>query len=154
LDRARNREKLEAASMKIDDVMRRVKLLREYNTDRGASEAEAQNATRLADLLMDRYRLDREEVKPQPQRFHRPVWDYWRYMLSEYGIALRTFGKRGSADVGDSGTAIIRLETDEWHIQKASAEGWEILAQGKGLESMRGYLMKNTPRAYSLFNKK
>jgi Protein of unknown function (DUF2786) len=140
--------------MKLDDVMRRVRLLREYNTDRGASEAEAHNATRLADLLMDRYRLDREEVKPVPQQFHRPVWDYWKYLFSEFGIPLRTFGKRGSADLGRFGTVIILLQSDEWHIQKASAAGWEIVEQGKGLESMRGYLTKTAPRNYSLFNKK
>jgi hypothetical protein len=140
--------------MKMDDVMRRVRLLREYSTDRGASEAEAGNATRLANLLMERYRVSQDEVRPEPVRFHRPVWDYWKYMFAEYGIELRTFGKRGSADVGGGATAIILIDKDEWHVQKASAGGWESIARGKGLEAMRGYLSKKAPRAYSLFNKK
>ncbi len=140
--------------MKIDDVMRRVRLLREYSTDRGASEAEAQNASRLADLLMERYRLGQGEFQPQPRPFQRPVWDYWRYMLSEFGIELRTFGRRASADVGRGATAIIRIENNHWHVQKPSAEGWEIVAEGKGLDSMRSYLSKNAPRAYSLFKGK
>lgn len=140
--------------MKIDDVMRRVRLLREYSTDRGASEAEAQNASRLADLLMERYRLGQCDMRAQPRPFHRPVWDYWRFLFSEFDIDLRTFGKRASADVGRGATAIIRIETNEWHVQKPSAAGWETIAQGIGLDSMRSYLSKNAPRAYSLFKGK
>ncbi|HXZ87268.1 MAG TPA: DUF2786 domain-containing protein [Candidatus Binataceae bacterium] len=140
--------------MKIDDVMRRVRLLREYSTDRGASEAEAQNASRLADVLMERYRLGQCEMRPQPRPFQRPVWDYWRYMFSEFGIELRTFGRRASADVGRGATAIIKIETNDWHVQKPSAEGWEIIAEGKGVETMRTYLSRNAPRAYSLFKGK
>ena len=140
--------------MTMDDVMRRVRLLRGYSTDRGASEAEAQNATRLADMLMERYRVAQNDVQPAPTRFHRPVSDYWQRLFIEFDIQLRTFGKRASADVGRGATVIIRLQTNDWVVQKPSAEGWEIVAEGMGLETMRGFLTKHMPRAYSLFKGK
>jgi len=153
-DTGPKKESGDGLNMTMNDVMRRVRLLRGYSTDRGASEAEAQNAARLADMLMERYRVAQDAVQPAPPRFHRPVWDYWQRLFIEFDIQLRTFGKRGSADVGRGATAIIRLQSNDWVVQKPSAEGWETVAEGVGLETMRGFLTKNAPRAYSLFKGK
>jgi hypothetical protein len=86
--------------MKVEDALRKIRLLRLVNADNGASDAEAENASSLVRRLMDRFAVKSEETrKPSPSQF-RMSWVYWDHMLYDFGLELHHFGKRGSAQIG------------------------------------------------------
>jgi len=136
--------------MKLEDALRKIRLLRELSLDRGASEAEAVTATNLAKQLMDRYGIGREPVHPVNEGpvFHQTNWIYWQNLFDSFGLELRRFGKRGSAAVGKA-TVVVRADTNEWQVQRPSDDGWDVIIKDNGLDSLRSYLSKNTPRIYT-----
>ena len=136
--------------MKLDDAIRKIRLLREYSVDRGASEAETATATSLAEQLMKRYGIGGEYARAASERpvFHQINWFYWEQLFDSFGLELRRFGKRGSATLGKT-TILVKAETAEWQAQRPSGDGWDVVVKDKGLESLRSYLSKNTPRTYT-----
>ena len=52
--------------MKVDDALRKIRLLRLVNADNGASDAEAENASSLVRRLMDRFAVKSEETRRSP----------------------------------------------------------------------------------------
>ena len=135
--------------MKIEDALRKVRLLRKVSRENGASEGEIHNAARLIQTLMERYALNRDELPLKPAPVFRMTWVYWQHLMSEYGITLRHFGKRGNASLGDGRLIFIRLDTGQWQVQRTAPGGWETTQRDFGVESLRAYLTKSGPRLYS-----
>jgi hypothetical protein len=140
--------------MKLEDAIRKIRLLREFSLDRGASEAEAQSASTLAEQLMKRYGIGGEHVRADDERpvFQQVNWFHWHQLFDSFGLELRRFGKRGSATVGKT-TIFIRGDTGEWQVQRPSNDGWDVFVKDSGLESLRSYLSKNIPRTYTFFRR-
>jgi hypothetical protein len=136
--------------MKVDDAIRKIRLLSELSLDRGASEAEAQSATSLAEQLRKRYGIGGEYVRAASERpvFHHTNWFGWVQLFDSFGLELRRFGKRGSAIVNKT-TILVRADTGEWQAQKPSGDGWNVVVKDSGLDSLRSYLSKNTRRTYN-----
>ena len=136
--------------MRIEDVLRKIRLLRRVIPQNGASESEAETASRLVQALMERYSIGQEDVHPVASPRNRMTWVYWEHLLAEFGIALDRFGGRASASLGNGAIIAIRLATGHWHVQQVSTKGWNIAIRDCGLESLREYLAKHAPRSYSL----
>jgi hypothetical protein len=136
--------------MRVEDVLRKIRLLRQVIPERGASKSEAETATRLVQALMERYSIGKEDVQPVASPRNRMTWVYWELLLAEFGIALNRFGGRASASLGNGTLIVIRLAAGHWHVQQVSLEGWKIVVRDSGLESLRAYLAKYGPRSYSL----
>jgi hypothetical protein len=140
--------------MKVDDAIRKIRLLSEFSLDRGASEAEAQSATSLAEQLRKRYGIRGEHGRAATERpvFHHTNWSGWVQLFGSFGLELRRFGKRGSAIVNKT-TILVRADTGEWQAQKPSGDGWDVVVKDNGLESLRSYLAKNRPRTYTFLRR-
>jgi hypothetical protein len=139
-----------AQAMKIEDALRKIRLLRLVYADNGASDAEAENASNLVRRLMDRFALRSEETRePNPSQF-RMSWVYWDQILCDFGLELHHFGKRGSAQIGGDKQVLIRLDIGEWRVQQTTPEGTDLLIKDIGVESFQTYLNKNAPRMHSL----
>lgn len=136
--------------MRVEDAVRKIRLLRRINPESGASKFEAETATRLVQTLMERFSIGKEDVQPVATPRSRMTWVYWEQLLAEFGIALDRFGGRASASLGNDARVVIQLSTGRWHVQQVSPEGWTIVARDFGLESLREYLAKHVPRSYSL----
>ena len=136
--------------MRVEDALRKIRLLRRVIPQNGASESEAETASRLVQTLMERYSIGKEDIHPVASPRNRMTWVYWEQLLAEFGIALDRFGGRGSASFGNGVVIVIRLAAGHWHVQQASSGGWKIAARDSGLESLREYLAKHAPRSYSL----
>jgi uncharacterized protein DUF2786 len=136
--------------MRVEDALRKIRLLRRLIPENGASEFEAETAGRLVQALMERYSIGKEDVHAVASPSNRMTWIYWELLMAEFGIALNRFGGRASASLGNSARVVIRLATGHWHVEQASPEGWKIAVRDSGLESLRGYLSKHGPRSYSL----
>jgi len=136
--------------MKIEDALRKIRLLRLVNAENGASDAEAENASNLVRRLMDRFAVRSEEARrPNPSQF-RMSWVYWDHILYDFGLELHHFGKRGSAQIGADKQVLIRLDTGEWRVQQTTPEGSDLLIKDNGVESFQAYLNKNAPKMHSL----
>ncbi len=135
--------------MRIEDALRKVRLLRRVRTENGASEPEAENAARLAQALMERYALRPSDLRAESAPVFRMTWVYWQQLMEEYGIKLRHFGKRGNASLGDGRLIFIRLDSGQWQVQRTSPGGWETIQRDWGVETLRAYLVKSGPRLYS-----
>ena len=87
--------------MKLEDALRKIRLLRQVKAEHGASDAEAENASAIIRTLMERFAVKSEEVRPSNEMpFRRMTWVYWDHLLEEHGLELRHFGKRGSVSIG------------------------------------------------------
>ena len=136
--------------MRVEDALRKIRLLRQVNPENGAYKSEAETAARLVQALMERYSIGKQDVQPVASPRSRMTWVYWEQLLAEFGIALDRFGGRASASLGNGALIVIRLAAGHWHVQQVSPEGWKIAARDSGLESLRAYLVKYGPRSYSL----
>jgi hypothetical protein len=136
--------------MRFEDALRKIRLLRRFVPDNGASEAEAETASRLVHALMERYSIGKEDLRPVASPSSRMTWVYWEQLLAEFGISLNRFGGRASASLGNGALIVIRLTANQWHLQQSSANGWEIIVRDFGVESLRAYLAKYGRRVYSL----
>ena len=136
--------------MRVEDALRKIRLLRRISPENGASKFEAETATRLAQALMERYSIEKEDVRPVAAPRSRMTWIYWEHLLAEFGLALDRFGGRGSASLGNGVVVVIRLAAGHWHAQQASSGGSKIAARDSGLASLREYLVKHARRSYSL----
>jgi hypothetical protein len=136
--------------MKIEDALRKIRLLRRFVPENGACEAEAETAARLVRNLMERYSIGIEDSRPVASPSSRMTWVYWEQLLAEFGISLNRFGGRANALLEGGTLIIIRLSTGQWQIQQTSPTGWKIMTRDFGLESLRAYLAQYGPRAYSM----
>ena len=50
--------------MKIEDALRKIRLLRQVRAENGSSNSEAENAAQITRSLMERYAVKSEEVRP------------------------------------------------------------------------------------------
>lgn len=139
----------EGERMKVEDALRKVRLLLTVSRENGSSEGEVRNAARLVRALMERYGLTSGDLRPKPAPVFRMSWVYWQHLMEEHGINLRHFGKRGNASLGDGRLIFIRLDSGQWQVQKTSPGGWETIQCDFGVESLRAYLKKSGPRMYS-----
>lgn len=136
--------------MNLEDALRKIRLLRRFRPENGASEPEAENAARLAQALMERYALRPGDLRAaDPAPVLGLSWMYWQQLMDEYGIKLRHFGRRGNASLGDGRLIFIRLDSGQWQVQRTSPGGWETIQRDGGVESLRTYLSKSGPRLYS-----
>jgi hypothetical protein len=135
--------------MRVEDALRKIRLLQRVIPESGATDFEAETATRLVQALMERYSLGKEDIHPVATPRNRMTWVYWEQLLAEFGIALDRFGGRASASFGKA-QIVIRLATGHWHVQRVSSEGWKTAVRDSGLESLRAYLAKYGPRSYSV----
>jgi len=136
--------------MRFEDALRKIRLLHRLVPENGASEAEAETATRLVQTLMERYSIGREDLRPVASPSSRMTWVYWEQLLAEFGISLNRLGGRASASLGSGALILIQLAAGQWQIQQTSPTGWKITVRDFGLESLRAYLAKYGPRTYSL----
>jgi hypothetical protein len=136
--------------MRFEDALRKIRLLRRFVPDNGASEAEAETASRLVHALMERYSIGKEDLRPVASPSSRMTWVYWEQLLAEFGISLNRFGGRASASLGNGALIVIRLTANQLHLQQSSPKGWEIIVRDFGVESLRAYLAKYGRRVYSL----
>jgi sarcosine oxidase gamma subunit len=136
--------------MRVEDALRKIRLLRKVIPERGASKSEAETATRLVQALMERYSVGKEDVQPFATPRNRMTWVYWEQLLAEFGMALNRLGGHASASPGNGALIVIRLATGHWHVRQVSPQGWKIAVRDSGLESLRAYLAKYGPRSYSL----
>ncbi len=137
--------------MKIEDALRKIRLLRQVKAENGSSEAEAENAAILIRTLMERFAVKPEEVRPAgDDRFTRMSWVYWDHLAAEHGLELGHFGKRGSVSINRDTQALIRLDTGDWRVLRGTNGATQVLAQGKGVETFQTYLSKNAPRTFSM----
>jgi hypothetical protein len=136
--------------MRLEDALRKIRLLRRIIPSNGASEAEAETATRLARTLMERYSIGIADLSPIATPPSRMTWVYWEQLLAEFGISLNRFGGRASASLGNDALILIRLAAGQWQIRQTSRTGWKIIVRDFGVESLREYLVKYGPRSYSL----
>jgi hypothetical protein len=142
------------AAMKVEDALRKIALLRKISIDKGALAAERETAYRLEKMLMERYAIKAQDVpESAPTSPFRLNWDYWRELLEEFDLELRHFGGRGSAEVGKTKIAYIRLASNQWWIDERTAGGWKTTTRDHGLESLRSYLKVNAPRSYSFLKR-
>jgi Protein of unknown function (DUF2786) len=95
--------------VRIEDALRKIRLLRRLVPENGASEAEAETASRLVHTLMERYSIGREDLRPVASPASRMTWVYWEQLLAEFDISLNRFGGRGSASLGSDARILIRL---------------------------------------------
>jgi Protein of unknown function (DUF2786) len=72
--------------MKIEDALRKVRLLLKVSRETGATEGEVSNAARLATALMERYALPGSEIKSRPAPAFHMTWVYWQHLMEEYGV--------------------------------------------------------------------
>ena len=136
--------------MRVEDALRKIRLLLRLVPESGATEFEAETANRLVHALMERYSIGKEDVRAVASPRNRMTWVYWERLLAEFGIALARFGGRASASLGTGSLIVIRLADGHWHVRQPSPEGWKIAVRDFGLESLRGYLDEYGPRSYSL----
>jgi hypothetical protein len=136
--------------MRIEDALRKIRLLCRLVPENGASEAEAETASRLVHTLMERYSIGREDLRPVANPPNRMTWVYWEQLFAEFGVNLNRFGGRASASLGTDARILIRLAAGQWQIEQTSRTGWRIVIRDFGLESLRAYLTKFGPRSYSL----
>jgi hypothetical protein len=144
------RLKGEHAAMRVEDALRKIRLLRRLIPANGASEAEAETATRLAQTLMERYCIKIDDVRPIATPSPQMTWVYWEHLLAEFGMSLESFGRRASVRLANGALIVIRLAANQWHVQHPSSDGWKIMARDFGVESLRVYLAEHGPRSYSL----
>ena len=139
-----------ATAMKIEDALRKIRLLRQVNAENGASDAESENASTLVRRLMDRFAVKSEQARTATPSQFRMSWVYWDHVLYDFGLELRHFGKRGSARMSEDKQVLIRLDTGEWRVQQSTPNGIEVLIKDTGVESFQAYLNRNAPRIHSL----
>jgi len=138
--------------MRVEDALRKIRLLRRLVPENGASEFEAETAGRMVQALMDRYSIGKADVLGAATPPNRMTWVYWEQLLAEFGITLSPFGGRASAKFGNGSLIVIRLTDGHWQVRQPSAAGWKIAVRDFGLESLRAHLTKHGPRSYSLVN--
>ena len=132
--------------MKLEDALRKIRLLRQVKAEHGASDAEAENASAIIRTLMERFAVKSEELRPSNEMpFRRMSWVYWDHLLEEHGLELRHFGKRGSVSIGQDTQALMRLDTGEWRVQRGHNGSTQVLAVGQGVETFQSFLSKNAP---------
>jgi hypothetical protein len=136
--------------MKIEDALRKIRLLRQVKAENGSSNSEAESAAQIIRSLMERYAVKSEEVRPANGSMFRMSWVYWDHLVEEYGLELRRFGKRGSVSIDRDMQAVMRLDTGSWRVQRGNNGSTEVLAEGTGVETFQTYLSKNAPRMFSL----
>ena len=143
-----------AAPLRAAEILRKIRLLSEVNTQNGASAAEADNAQRLARALMERYSIKAVEERPvthQQRPAAKLTWVYWQELFNEFCLEFSYLGYRGSATIGHDRTVYIKLSTGQWSVEKRSKDGGtQIVARDIGLETMRKYLSAHA-RTYSFF---
>lgn len=136
--------------MRFEDALRKIGLLRRLIPANGASEAEAEVASRLAQTLMERYCIKTDDIPSHEIPSPRMSWVYWEHLAAEFGMSLDSFGRRASLRLANGALIVIRLAANQWHVQHPSADGWKIMARDFGVESLRAYLAKHGPRSYSM----
>jgi hypothetical protein len=140
--------------MTVEDAIRKIALLRRISIDKGALQAERETAHRLQKLLMERYAIKPEIIpEPRPTTVTRLNWGYWQELFDEFGLQLKHFGGRGSAEVGKNKIAYIGLEANRWWIDEKSPSGWQTKVRDLGIESLRTYLKEHAPKSYSFFRR-
>ena len=86
--------------MRVEDALRKIRLLRRIVPENGASEFEADTANRLVQSLMERYSIGRADIPTVPIQRNRMTWVYWEQLLTEFGLGLDRFGGRASVVLG------------------------------------------------------
>jgi hypothetical protein len=133
-------------------ALRKAGLLRRVVSERGATPAEFETATRLAKKLADDLALQEDEII---RRTHEPIpnirrsWVYWEQAASEFGIAMNHFASRGNLRAGNA-LIVIDFDRSQWTVQKPSPTGYCEVMRKTGLDSFRAFLRQHTPRRYSL----
>jgi hypothetical protein len=137
--------------MKVDDALRKIRLMRRITLENGCTPSETENAMRLTQALTSQFSVDEADVRPIVAPSHRLTWVYWQHLLNEFGFELRCFGKRASASLSNAQhVLVVKLDSGKWHVQRMTPRGWETELHGVGLDSLRKYLGKKAPRSYSL----
>ena len=131
--------------MNSEDARRKLQLLKQVRPENGFSDAEAENAVHLSLLLVKRFSIRAEEMRPNPApaRSFALSWVYWQHLADEHHLELHRFGGRGSLVLPDRKTAFIKLGTGEWWVQQTSAGGGQKVARNCGVETFREYLRRN-----------
>ena len=82
--------RLSDQAMRVEDALRKIRLLRRLVPENGASKFEAETASRLVQALMERYSIEKEDVRPVATPRSRMTWVYWEHLLAEFGHRFRS----------------------------------------------------------------
>jgi hypothetical protein len=138
--------------MRIEDALRKLRLMRQVRPENGSSLNEAKNATHLSQKLMAKFSIDEDEMIRRTASWSSSpsTLEYWQNLLNEFGLKLRSFANRGTATIGDQQhLLVIKLDTGEWCVEQKSPQGWKETMRRIGLNSLREYLRNQMPRRYS-----
>jgi len=133
--------------MNREDVLRKLRALRNLSEGEGAFPAEVESAKALIRLLEERHGI--QDCAPEAEPKLVPDWPYWNWILAEFGIEGRRFLKSASATLNPTTIIIIRLDSGEWQVQRKTRFGYQVIAQNHNPESLRAYLSQNAPRKYT-----
>jgi len=140
--------------MTVKDARRKIVLLRNVSTDKGAEPAERETASRLQKVLMERFAItDLQIPDAPPTTIFRLNWDYWQELVDEFGLRLNFFGNRGSVEVGSNTVVYISLNTSQWRVEERSVGGRQTKVRDRGFDSLRAYLKEHAPRSYSFLRR-
>jgi hypothetical protein len=133
--------------MKREDIIRKIRAMRNITPESGATPAEVDLAKQFVGRMIQNYDIQLDEPRPSvPQRSS--AWDYWRSLLGEFRLEPHRAFNRASVMVGTDYRVIINLGTTEWQVQQVSA-GNKTVLKHKGMESLRSYLREKAPRTRS-----
>jgi hypothetical protein len=82
---------------------------------------------------------------PQPLSFTSQLqnWSHCQQLFSEFGIALRRFGKLGTASLSAGRLVFIKLDSGAWRVRRMSLGTWKTVAANRDLATLRLYLTRN-----------
>ena len=138
--------------MNHEAALRKAGLLRRVVSERGATPAEFETATRLAKKLADDLALPEDEIirrTHEPNPNIRRSWVYWEQAASEFGLAMNHFGSRGNLRAGNA-LIVIDFDRSQWTVKRPSPMGYREVLCKTGLDSFREFLRQYAPRRYSL----
>jgi hypothetical protein len=141
--------------MNRDNALHKLSLLSRVRPENGSTDAEVENARRLAGKLIQRHGLDRyEPAASAPRSESHLTWVYWEHIASECHAKLSHFGSRGSISLeGGKTMVLINLASGDWQVKRRSPEGFQVIKQANGLESFRVYMHNNVQRTYTFLRR-
>jgi hypothetical protein len=84
-----------------------------------------------------------KDPPPQSVTSQLQNWVHSQQLFSEFGIALRRFGKLGTASLSAGRLVFIKLDSGAWRVRRISLGSWETVAADRDLATLRQYLTNN-----------
>jgi hypothetical protein len=119
--------------MKIEDALRKIRLLRRIIPENGALVSRPKPRLAWSKPSWSDILFGKEDVHLVATPRSRMTWVYWEQMLADFGIALVALVRALAPRLGNDSLIIIRLAAGHWHVQQSSSAGWKITVRDSGL---------------------